>query len=132
MPKAMFNDRAYASFKAAVPANLVGKEGYIVELAPGTSTIQLYTATGGRPPLGVLFERLEGDTAWNVRLFGRAGSCRMVASGNIAANAQVKAANGGTIVSGNQGDSCIGQCIDGVAHVANDIVEVADWSFVGF
>lgn len=122
----MFNDRAYQSYLAAVPANLVGKEGYLVELVPGTRNIQLYTATGGRPPIGVLFERLEGDTSWNVRMIGRAASVRMVASGNIAANAQVKAANGGTIVQANSADNGIGVSVDGLAHVAGDILEVAD------
>ena len=46
------NDSPYQSFPAAVPANLVGMEGYAVELIPGTNTIQLYTATGGVPLLG--------------------------------------------------------------------------------
>lgn len=132
MSKALYNDRAYESFLAAVPANLVGKAGYLVEFAPGTRTIQLYTATAARPPIGVLFQNLEGDTYWNVRMIGRAASVRMIASGNIAANAQVKGANGGTIVQANTGDNCIGVSVDGAAHVANDIMEVADSYFVGF
>ena len=53
MPKQTYNDRGYASFKEAVAGALVGKEGFIVELAPGATTIQLYTATAGRRLLGV-------------------------------------------------------------------------------
>lgn len=132
MPKATYNDRAYQTFPAAVPANLVGKEGYLVELAPGTNTIQLYTATAGRPPIGVLFERLEGDINWNVRKIGAAATVRMIASGNIAAGAQVKAANGGTIVQANSADNAIGVSVDGVAHVANDVLEIADGFFTAY
>lgn len=130
MSKATYNDRAYETFAAAVPANLVGKEGYVVEIIPGTKTIQLYTATAGRPPLWVLFQRLEGGADWSVRKIGAATSVRMVASGNIAANAQVKAVNGGTIVQANQGDTAVGISADNLAHVANDILEVADALFV--
>jgi hypothetical protein len=129
MSKATYNDRAYASFAAAVPANLVGKEGYLVELVAGAKTIQLYTATGGVPPLGVLMERLEGDTNWSVRLLGTAATFRAVCGGNIAANGQVKANAGGTIVAATAGagNPTIGFLLDGVAHVANDIVEVRDF-----
>jgi hypothetical protein len=132
MAKASYNDRAYQSFTANVPADLVGKEGYVVELVAAKRTIQLYTATSGVPPLGVLCNRLEGDTAWNVRLLGRAASVRMVAGGSIAANAQVKAANGGTIVSASGGDKAIGVSIDGTAHVSGDVLEVADSYFTAY
>src|SRR5271165_5267339 len=132
MAKAMFNDRAYASFAAAVPANLVGKEGYVVELVPGTRTIQLYTATATRPPLGVLFERLEGDSIWSVRLIGRASTVRVVAGGNIPANGQVQAAAGGTVTSCATNGPAIGVSVDGLAHVANDIFEIADSFFIGY
>src|SRR5579884_3366689 len=120
MAKATFNDRAYGSFKENVAGALVGKESYLVEFAPGTRNIQLYTATAGRPPIGVIFERLEGSSYYSIRMLGRAASCRMIASGNIAANAQVKGANGGTIVQANTGDNCVGVSADGTAHVAND------------
>ena len=126
MAKANYNDRAYASFVADVPANLLGKEGYVVELVPAKKTIRLYTATAGIPPLGILFQRLEGSNAWSVRMIGRAATVRVVAGGNIAANAQVKASNGGTVIAANQGDAAIGFAVDGIAHVANDIFEIAD------
>ena len=126
MAKQTYNDRAYASFKENVAGALVGKEGYIVELAPGTGNIQLYTATAGRPPLGVIFERLEGDNNYSVRLFGCAGSVRCIASGNIPANGQVQAVNGGTVQTVATGNAAIGFLMDGVAHVANDVVEVRD------
>jgi hypothetical protein len=124
--KQTFNDRAYESFPAAVPANLTGKAGYLVELVPGTRTIQLYTATTGRPPVGVLFEVLEGDTTWNVRMIGRAASVRMVAGGNIAANAQVVGQNGGTVGQATSGQQALGVAIDGAAHASGDVIEIAD------
>ena len=63
-----------------------------------------------------------------MRLFGTAGSVRCIASGNIAANGQVVAANGGTVVAATAGagNPAIGFLMDGVAHVANDVVEVRD------
>lgn len=132
MGRATYNDRAYASYPADVPANLVGKEGYLVELVAGKNTIQLYTATGGVPPIGVLFERLEGGTDWSVRKLGAATSCRMIAGGNIAANSQVKANAGGTVVQANGGDKAIGVLFDGVAHVANDVIEVNDGNWTAY
>lgn len=129
MPKQTFSDTPYASFLAAVPANLVGLEGYAVEQVPGTQTIQLYTATAGRPLLGFLFERLEGDTAWNVRLAGKGGTVRAVAGdGSIAqAPCYVKAQNGGTMILANSGDLAHGIKISpSVADAQGDIIEIND------
>lgn len=123
--KISYSDTAYKSFTAAVPANLVGQENSVVELVAGTNTIQLYTATGA-PPLGFLFQRLEGDTAWNVRLIGKGGTVRAKAGATIAANAYVKAAAGGTVITADSGDKAIGMLIGGVAAATGDVVEVLD------
>lgn len=129
MAKTTYHDSPYKSFAAAVPANLVGQEGMMVELVPGTQTIQLYTATGGRPPLGWLFQRLEGDTAWNVRLIGKGGTVRAIAGdGSITqAPCYVKAVNGGTMALATSGNLAHGFKISpSVADAANDIIEVVD------
>lgn len=129
MAKQTYVDSPYKAFPAAVPANLVGMEGYAVELVPGTNTIQLYTATAGRPLLGWLFERLEGDVNWNVRLCGKGGTVRAIAGdGSIGqAPAYVKAQNGGTMVAANSGDLAHGfKHSPSVADVANDVIEIQD------
>ena len=123
------NDSPYQSFPAAVPANLVGMEGYAVELIPGTNTIQLYTATGGVPLLGWLYERLEGDVNWNVRLCGKGGTVRAIAgAGGLAQSpAYVKAAAGGLMVTANSADKAHGVKITPVgADVQGDVIEIID------
>lgn len=129
MAKQVYSDSPYKSFPAAVPANLVGMEGYAVELVPGTNTIQLYTATAGRPLLGWLFERLEGDVTWNVRLIGKGGTVRAIAGdGSIGqAPCYVKAQNGGTMVAAVSGNLAHGTKVSpAVADAANDVIEIAD------
>jgi hypothetical protein len=129
MAKQTYNDSPYQSFPAAVPANLVGMEGYAVELVPGTNNIQLYTATAGRPLLGFLFERLEGDTNWNVRIAGKGGTVRCVAGdGSIGqAPAYVKAQNGGTMIAATSGNLAHGIKISPVvADAAGDVMEIQD------
>lgn len=129
MAKQTYNDSAYKSFPAAVPANLVGLEGYAVEIVPGTNTIQLYTATGGRPLLGWLFERLEGDVNWNVRLAGKGGTVRAIAGdGSIGqAPCYVKAQAGGTMVAAVSTNLAHGiKHSPSVADVANDVIEIQD------
>ena len=129
MAKQTYVDSPYKSFPAAVPANLVGLEGYAVEIVPGTNTIQLYTATAGRPLLGWLFERLEGDTAWNVRLAGKGGTVRAIAGdGSIGqAPCWVKAQAGGTMIACNNGGNAHGiKHSPLVADAANDVIEIQD------
>jgi hypothetical protein len=133
--KQTYNDSPYQSFPAAVPANLVGMEGYAVEIVPGTNTIQLYTATANRPLLGWLFERLEGDVNWNVRLAGKGGTVRCIAGdGSIGqAPAPVKAQAGGTMVAAGNGANAHGMKINPVvADVANDVIEIVDNFFTVF
>lgn len=129
MAKQTFVDSPYKSFPAAVPANLVGMEGYAVEMIPGTNTIQLYTATAGRPLLGFLFERLEGDVNWAVRLPGKGGTLRCVAGdGSIGqAPCWVKAVAGGTVAACPNGQNAVGFKISPlVADAAGDIIEIVD------
>jgi hypothetical protein len=129
MAKQTYNDSPYQSFPANVPADLVGKEGYAVELVPGTNNIQLYTATAGRPLLGFLFERLEGDTNWNVRIAGKGGTVRCVAGdGSIGqAPAYVKAQAGGTMIAAASGNLAHGIKISpAVADAAGDVMEIQD------
>jgi len=123
MAKVTYQDRPYRSFVAAVPANLVGQEGMLVELIPGTNTIQLYNAG---IPLGVLLDRLEGSTAWNVRLIGGGGTLRGIAGGAINPPAYVKASAGGTMVAGNSADKCLGIAIFPYQINQGDIIEVVD------
>ena len=129
MAKQTYVDSPYKSFAAAVPANLVGLEGYAVELVPGTQTIQLYTATGGRPLLGWLFERLEGDVTWNVRLAGKGGTVRAIAGDGTIGQAPcwVKAVAGGTMSAAGNGQNAHGiKHSPAVADAQGDVIEIQD------
>lgn len=129
MAKQSYVDSPYKSFPAAVPANLVGMEGYAVEMIPGTNTIQLYTATAGRPLLGFLFERLEGDVNWAVRLPGKGGTVRVVCADNSIGQAPcwVKAVNGGGVAACGIGVAAVGYKISPVgADAAGDVIEIMD------
>ena len=124
MGKEIYIDDRVATFEAAVPADLVGKEDYYVELVAGTRKIQLYT---NGVAIGVLRERLQGGKDWTVRLLGCGGTYRVKASGGIAHLADVKAANGGTAVDQGGSGRALGYLISPVAGAAaNDICEVLD------
>ena len=117
-------DGCYATFEANVPADLVGKEFYYVELVGGTRKIQLYT---NGVAIGVLETRLQGGKDWTVRLLGGGGSYKVKASGAIAHLADLKAANGGTAVDQGGAGRALGYLISPVAGaVADDICEVLD------
>jgi hypothetical protein len=130
MPRQTFIDGRYASYQAAVPANLVGKEFYAVELVPGTKTIQLFQATSSATPLGVLCERLEGQDTWKVALYGKGGTVRCIAGGAIGqAPAPIRFQAGGQVVANvtSQASPSHGLKVSDLgANVANDIVEVLD------
>ena len=123
MAKQTYVDTPYRSFEANVAADLVGKEGYVVEIVAGSNKIQLYQAG---IPIGVLQQRLEGSSAWNVRMFGKGGTLRAVAGGAINAPAYVKAAAGGQMVAAAQNDKCHGVAISPLVCAQNDIIEVID------
>jgi hypothetical protein len=117
-------DGAYRPYKAAVAADLLGKEGYVVEQVAATETIQLYT---NGIPLGVLHSRLEGQDVWSVRLFGKGGTVKCVAGGAINSPAYVKPANGGKVVAAAQGNLAVGFKTSPVAAAADgDVIEVVD------
>lgn len=124
MGKEIFIDGSYATFEAAVPADLVGKEDYYVELVSGTRTIQL--ATSG-VAIGVLKARLQGGKDWTVRLLGCGGTYRAKASGAITHLAAVKVASGGTAVAQGGSGRITGYLLSPVAGAAaNDICEILD------
>lgn len=123
MAKQTYVDTAYRSFTAEVPADLVGKEGYVVEVVAGKATIQLYQAG---IPIGVLQQRLEGSNAWNVHMFGKGGTCRAIAGGAINAPAYVKAAAGGKMVAAASADKCQGVALSPLVAAANDVIELID------
>ena len=112
------------AMKAAVAADLDGKEGYVVEQVAGTENIQLYT---NGIPIGVLQERLEGGDTWNVRLFGKGGTLNCVAGGAINTPAYVKPANGGKVVAAAQGNLAVGIKTSPAAAAADgDVIEIID------
>jgi len=117
-------DSAYRPYKAAVAADLLGKEGYVVEQVAGAETIQLYT---NGIPLGVLHSRLEGQDVWTVRLIGKGGTLKCVAGGAINSPAYVKPANGGKVVAAASGNLSIGVKTSPVVAAADgDVIEVVD------
>jgi len=114
----------FATFAAAVPADLVGKEYHYVELIDGTRNIQLVT-TGDA--IGVLENKLEGGSDWTVRLLGCGGTYKVKLSGAIAHLAEVKAAAGGTAVDQGGSGRITGRLLSPVAGgVSGDIAEVLD------
>jgi hypothetical protein len=54
------------SFTAAVPANLIGKEGWPVEILATTASATTIQILNAGIYIGVLRERLEGSVAWLV------------------------------------------------------------------
>lgn len=95
MPYETYTDSPYRAYRAAVAADLIGKEGYAVEQVAGAETIQLYT---NGICIGFLKERLEGSDHWNVALIGKGGTTKVVAGDAIASPGYVKVANGGKVV----------------------------------
>jgi hypothetical protein len=123
MAKITYVNTAYRSFEANVPDDLVGKEGYVVEVVAGSTKIQIYQAG---IPIGVLQERLEGSAAWNVRMFGKGGTLRGVSGGAINAPAYVKPAAGGTMTAAGSADKCCGVALLPLVAAAGDVIEVID------
>ncbi len=120
-----FTDSPYKQYTAAVPADLVGKEGHIVEQVAGAKTIQLYT---NGLAIGVLQQELEsGSGRWTVRLLGKGGTVKVKAGGVIATPAQVKAANGGKVVDGGGAGRAIGVKTSPETNSADgDVIEIID------
>lgn len=105
------------SFPANVTANLVGMEGYPVEMVDAdTRKIQLL-ASGIY--LGVLFERLEGSAAWLVHTRGPVR--KAVAGGAINAPAYVKMGTTG-LVAASSADKAHGIALGPKTIATNDIV----------
>lgn len=119
-----FTDGPYRTYKAAVAADLIGKEGYVVEQVAAAETIQLYT---NGIPLGVLHQRQEGSDQWTVRLLGKGGTVKVVAGGAINTPAYVKPSNGGKVAAAASADLAIGVKTSPVAAAAaNDVIEIVD------
>jgi hypothetical protein len=122
MAKITYVNTAYRSFEENVAGALVGKEGCVVEIVAGNK-IQLYNAG---IPIGVLYQRLEGSNAWDVRLFGKGGTLRAIAGGAINCPAYVKAQAGGLMIAAGSGDKCHGVAIQPNMCAQNDVIEVID------
>ena len=101
------------SFTAAVPANLVGKNGYPVEiLAIGSqaTTIQLLNAG---IYIGVLHENLEGSAAWLVHTRGPIRKGVAAQAMNVAGGAPIYVKQSGNgLVPANSGDKVCGLLLD--------------------
>ncbi|HMP82611.1 MAG TPA: hypothetical protein PKA41_07930 [Verrucomicrobiota bacterium] len=116
-----YTDSPYRAFKAAVAADLIGKEGYAVEQVAGAETIQLYTSG---VCIGFLKERLEGSDHWNVALIGKGGTVKVVAGGAIASPGFVKPQSGGKVIAAAAALAC-GIKISPVANSADgDVIEI--------
>src|SRR5690242_10014888 len=102
-----YQDGNYREFDENVAGALDGKEGYVVEtLSDGT--IQLFSA-GANFANGVVFNKIKkGATQVNVRLLGKNGTVKMVASGAIATGGRVTPVATGTVVAAQAGDRTIG------------------------
>ena len=101
------------SFTAAVPANLVGKNGYPVEiLAIGSSTTTIQILNAGIY-IGVLFENLEGSNAWLVHTRGPIRKGVAAQAMNVTGGAPIYVKQSGTgLVPANSGDKACGLLMD--------------------
>jgi hypothetical protein len=102
MTLSIYTDLPTYSFQENVADALVGKEGYPVELLPGTLKIQLLNAG---IYIGDLFERLEGSQAFGVNLRGPIK--KALAGGALNAPAYVKMTANGLVAAGS-GDKAHG------------------------
>ena len=117
MPQSFYVDLPRHSFEADVPANLVGKEFWPVELK-ANGKIQLL-ASG--ICIGYLRERLEGSNAWQVCM--RGPIVKTIAGGAITTPAVVKnSANG--VVAASSADKSHGIAIFPPVCAQNDIISM--------
>jgi len=115
------------SFQAAVPANLVGKNGYPVEIlsiGQSATTIQLLNAG---IYIGTLYENLEGSVSWLVHTRGPVRKAVAAQAMNVtnAPPIYVKMTAAG-LVPANSGDKACGLLL-ATAQAAGSIV-----SFMAF
>jgi hypothetical protein len=98
------------SFQAAVPANLIGKEGWPVEILATTASQTTVQLLANGIYIGVLRERLEGSVSWLVDTRGpvRKGvAAGALALGGAGTPIYIKqSANG--LVAANSGDHVCG------------------------
>lgn len=117
MSKSFYTEWPKHSFVENVPAALVGKENYPVELVDAdTQKIQLLNAG---IHIGTISERLEGSSAYLVHTRGPIRKC--IAQSAINAPAYVKMVNGG-LAPANSGDKCHGIAISPKTIAVGDIV----------
>lgn len=90
---------------ANVPADLAGKEYYVVEQVAASEKVQLYT---NGLPYAVLVERLQGGGDWSAALINAGGICPVVTDGAIVCGVMVKAANGGKATTAASGNLAMG------------------------
>jgi hypothetical protein len=120
----VYSDSPYKTFTAEVPADLVGKEGYLVQLVATKNTIELFN---GGLAIGVLQQRLQGSSDWTVRLLGKGGTVKVVQDGAIAVGGRVKAANGGKVTPLGASGRSLGIKLSPAANGANnDVIELID------
>jgi len=101
------------SFTAAVPANLVGKNGYpveIVSIGQSATTIQILNAG---IYVGVLAENLEGSAAWLVHTRGPIRKGVAAQAMNVTNSTPIYVKQSGTgLVPANSGDKVCGLLMD--------------------
>lgn len=118
----IYIDGNYRTFTEETPGQLTGKEGYLVELPAGKTTVQLQT-TG--LAIGVMFRKLQGSNDVSIRLLNGAGTVKVVAGGVIVVGARVKGSNGGTTVDLAGAGRSIGIKISPSTDSAlNDVIEI--------
>jgi hypothetical protein len=119
--KISYVDGPYRSFTQNVADALVGKEGLAVELV-SADKVQLLAAA---LPIGINYGRLEGSQAVSIRLLGKGGTLRGIASAAIAVGAAVKLGAGGKFVTANSADKAHGIALSATA-ADGDFLEVQD------
>jgi hypothetical protein len=117
------------SFQAAVPANLIGKEGFpveIVAIGQSATTIQLLNAG---IYVGVLFERLEGSGAWLVHTRGPIRKAVAAQAMNVANGPIYVKMTAAGLVPAVSGDKVCGLLMS-TAAAANSIVSFTQFDTV--
>ena len=123
-----FIDGAYRAFEPVTLADLVGKEGYMVELT-SAGKIQLYSGSSGVLPIGVLSQTMGPSGGWwTVRLLGKGGTVRMIASGAITIGTAVRVASGGLMAAASGAGMNQGVLVGDITPSASgDWIEVLDY-----
>lgn len=118
-----YSDSPYHSFIEETVDALLNQEHKLVELGAAAGSVKL--ATSAANAVGVLTEKQPGNPHVTVRLLGKGGTVKMVASGIVNKGERLTWAAGGNVASAATG-FLLGRKLTQGASAAGDVIEVLD------